>query len=257
VHDTAYAIGQKLFEIYVKEDPTIIVEIGAMNVNGTLRDLCPPWATYLGLDVDHGPGVDLLIRPSENLPLRSDYADVVLSTSQMEHDPIFWRTFLELMRILKPGGVLYLNVPSNGTYHCFPADYWRFYPDAAMALELWGRENGYETTLIESFVAERMSDIWNDFVAVFKKSNSVSCDDVVLLSDHFGCTNVRSIKFEGIARPRETPEDAVVIAKFAMEAATARAEAKELAAEIANLRAQLAGQLIGKEPSMPDIDIIG
>jgi hypothetical protein len=30
-----------------------------------------------------------------------------------EHDPMFWVTFLETLRVLRPGGYAYLNVPSN------------------------------------------------------------------------------------------------------------------------------------------------
>jgi hypothetical protein len=60
--------------------------------------------------------------------------------------------FIEIQRVLKPEGLFYLNAPSNGTYHRYPVDCWRFYPDSGVALSHWGQKNGYNTQLIESFV---------------------------------------------------------------------------------------------------------
>ena len=65
MHDTSREIGRKFFDIYLKTPSPIIVEIGSFNVNGSLRDCCPADATYLGLDFEHGPGVDIAIKPKE------------------------------------------------------------------------------------------------------------------------------------------------------------------------------------------------
>jgi len=70
---------------------------------------------------------------------------------------------------LKPSGLLYLNVPSNGLFHRYPVDCWRFYPDSGVALVNWGKRSGYKCVLLESFIGEKRTDIWNDFVAVFIK----------------------------------------------------------------------------------------
>jgi SAM-dependent methyltransferase len=88
---------------------------------------------------------------------------------------MFWLLFLEMLRIIKPGGLLYLNVPSNGSFHRYPVDCWRFYPDSAKALVTWAKRSGYDPLLLESFTARkgetgnRYADDWNDFVAVFLK----------------------------------------------------------------------------------------
>jgi hypothetical protein len=115
---------------------------------------------------------------------------MVVASSMLEHDAFFWQTFLEMARIVKPGGVLYINAPSNGIYHCYPVDNWRFYPDAGKALVRWAARNGYELTLIESFVAERKNDVWNDFVAIFKKSFVSSAEKLSFISAGVPCTNV-------------------------------------------------------------------
>jgi SAM-dependent methyltransferase len=132
----------------------------------------------------------LVVAPSKPLPIRDEVADLVIATSALEHDPFFWNTFLELMRVLKPGGFLYLSAPSNGAYHRHPTDQWRFYPDAGKCLESWGRHCGTPTRLVESFIADRQGDIWNDFVAVFAKSDALPDDAQRLLCETFPCRNV-------------------------------------------------------------------
>ena len=85
---------------------------------------------------------------------------------------MFWVLFLEIMRILKPHGLLYLNAPSNGVFHRYPVDCWRFYPDSGRALVTWAKRNGMNPALLESFISEQVGDQWNDFVAIFVKDGS-------------------------------------------------------------------------------------
>ena len=45
----------------------------------------------------------------------------------------------EMMRILKPNGLLFINAPANGHFHRHESDNWRFYPDdAGESLSKWG-----------------------------------------------------------------------------------------------------------------------
>jgi hypothetical protein len=73
------------------------------------------------------------------------------------------------MRVLKPAGLFYLNVPSNGNFHRYPVDCWRFYPDSGGALISWAKRNGFDPVLLESYISNQHLDIWNDFVGVFLK----------------------------------------------------------------------------------------
>jgi glycosyltransferase involved in cell wall biosynthesis len=116
--------------------------------------------------------VDVVITDPYNLPLESNSVDVVVCSSCFEHSEFFWLLFIEIQRILKPDGLFYLNVPSNGVFHRYPVDCWRFYPDSGIALQNWGRKNGYNTALLESFTGKQKQDIWNDFVAVFLKDSA-------------------------------------------------------------------------------------
>jgi SAM-dependent methyltransferase len=162
--------AKRFFDLYARGARGLtIVEIGALDINGSLRSIAPPGNTYLGLDTVAGQGVDVVIDDPYALPLESGTADICISSSCFEHAQFFWLCFNEVLRILKPEGIFYLNVPSNGAFHRHPVDCWRFYPDSGIALQNWGRRNGYPVVLLESFVGLQNGDTWNDFVAVFLK----------------------------------------------------------------------------------------
>jgi len=169
MHDTAYEHGRRFFALYWQPHFRDVVELGSQDVNGSLRDHAPATASYLGLDAAPGRGVDKVVTPGDPLPLPDACADVVVTSSALEHDPCFWETFLELVRLLRPGGLLYVNAPSNHAFHRYPVDCWRFYPDAGVALVEWGRRRGVQVELVESFVARPAASGWADFVAVFRR----------------------------------------------------------------------------------------
>ena len=106
MHDTARQHGRRFFALYWQPHFRDVVEVGSQDVNGGLRELAPPGARYIGLDTEDGPGVDRLARPGEPLPLPDASTDVVLTSSAFEHDPCFWETFIDMARVLRPGGVL-------------------------------------------------------------------------------------------------------------------------------------------------------
>ena len=162
--------GKYFFDTYLKDaEDLIIVDVGAQDVNGSLRSVAPKNNSYIGIDFEKGKGVDIIITDPYRLPQENDSVDVVVSSSCFEHSEFFWLSFNEMLRILKPSGLLYLNVPSNGDFHRYPVDCWRFYPDSGVALQNWGRRSGYDCTLLESFIGTRKKDIWHDFVSVFVK----------------------------------------------------------------------------------------
>ena len=165
--------GEKFFHAYLKAvtAPTI-VDIGSYDVNGTLRTVAPENSHYIGLDLEQGPGVDLVLKDPYTFPLDDNVADAVVSSSCFEHTEFFWISFLEMLRITKPSGVIYIQAPSNGVYHRHPIDCWRFYPDSGRALEHWANRNNYSTKLLESFIGAKKNDIWNDFVMIFCKDQS-------------------------------------------------------------------------------------
>lgn len=175
MHPSALEFGSQFFNTYCKDrSGIVVVDIGSQNINGSLRDVCPHGMNYKGVDFCPGKGVDIVLEDPYKLPFDDGSIDVVVCSSVFEHSQFFWVLFLEVMRTLKPEGLFYLNVPSNGYVHRYPVDCWRFYPDSALALVAWAERNGYSPALLESFVGEKNylsieSDAWNDFVAVFIK----------------------------------------------------------------------------------------
>lgn len=207
MHDTALKIGEMFLAQYWRETYSVVVELGSYDVNGSLRKFQPSGSHWIGLDIECGPSVDVCIKPGAPLPLKSESVDVVLASSVFEHDEAFWQTFEELCRITRTGGVIYINAPSNGGYHRYPQDCWRFYPDASRALEKWVRSKGTEITLIESFVADREGDMWNDFVAVFGKGNVGPFAAPDYIHSHVSCRNVLRLGDPSVLHHRPATQD--------------------------------------------------
>ena len=121
-----------------------------------------------------GTGVDIVLKDPYLYPFPDKSFDWVVSTSMMEHTGLFWLSFLECCRVLTDTGFLYINAPSNGSYHGYPNDYWRFYPDASLALQEWGQRMNHPVRLIESFIAPQIGSEWNDNVMIFTKAPAFS-----------------------------------------------------------------------------------
>lgn len=175
MHPSAMKNGRSFFDVYARNlDSGIVLDIGSQNVNGSLKEVCPKKLTYVGVDFVEGMGVDFVLQDRYHLPFPDNYADIVVSSSCFEHSEMFWLLFLEIMRVLKPSGVFYLNAPSNGMFHQYPVDCWRFYPDSGKALVSWAEYNKVSAYLLESFTGARDAGLWNDFVAVFLKNKTLS-----------------------------------------------------------------------------------
>ena len=63
-----------------------------------------------------------------------DTFDAAYCNAILEHVPEPTRAIAELLRVLKPGGVIWVEVPMTYPYHEAPKDYWRVTPDG---LRLW------------------------------------------------------------------------------------------------------------------------
>jgi len=164
--------GRRFFSTYVADLPgATVLDIGAAGVS--LRSACPASATYTGVDMVAGPGVDVVLEDPYRLPYANESVDVIVSTSCFEHADMFWLLYLEIMRVLRPSGLFYMCAPSNGTYHRFPIDCWRFYPDCGVAFVAWGKRNGMNNAVLESYTSDQhLRENWNDFVAVFIKDKA-------------------------------------------------------------------------------------
>jgi glycosyltransferase involved in cell wall biosynthesis len=239
MHDTARDIGQRFFETYVELPLAKILEIGSYNVNGTLRDCAPPSAIYVGVDLSPGPGVDIVLEDPHLLPFADEHFDAVVSSSCFEHDPMFWVTFMQVVRVTKTGGFIYINAPSNGSYHTVPFDNWRFYPDAALSLVKWASQNGHQVELLESFIAKRQRDVWNDCVMVFCKGLKSKTGHRRIVDVLPGAYNIRRSATGDVENRQIHTEDMLLL-----DEAKARFDARErevarLTSEARSLQARL------------------
>jgi SAM-dependent methyltransferase len=223
MHDTALDLGRRFFAAYCADAPASILDVGAMNVyGGTLRDVAPPDCVYTGVDLEAGDGVDIVLDDPHVLPFEDETFDAIVSSSCLEHDTMFWLTFIEIVRVTKTGGFIYLNAPSNGSYHCHPVDNWRFYPDAGVALAVWARRLAYDPVLIESFIAPRIADQWNDCVMVFRRGQAPDPGQRRIVDELPGAFNVRRSETGEVENLMQRSEDMLLIAE--LQAALAASE---------------------------------
>jgi hypothetical protein len=91
-------------------------------------------------------------------------------------------------------------------------DNWRFYPDAALALECWAHRQGNSIKLIESFTSRRKQEIWNDCVMIFSKSKNCCRNSQEKLADKFlDSYNIRSLLSSTIENFCEETEDRILL----------------------------------------------
>ena len=122
MHYSAYFNAEKFYKKYCEKNIQTkkVLDVGSYDVNGTLKPIFEK-GNYIGLDMEKGPNVDVVSNAHE-IPFQDNHFDIVLSSSCFEHDDMFWETFLEMCRVLKPGGYMYLQAPQNGPYHGWPGD---------------------------------------------------------------------------------------------------------------------------------------
>tara|TARA_B100001059_G_C17825411_1_gene581021 strand:+ start:2601 stop:3302 length:702 start_codon:yes stop_codon:yes gene_type:complete len=186
-----------------------IVEVGSKSVNSHIKNLLNKNTDYIGLDIEAGDNVDLVLKDPYKFPIEDSSVDVVISISVFEHSEFFWLTYLEILRILKPTGLFFLNAPSNSKYHRHSTDNWRFYPDSIIALEKWGNRNNYKPKVLEHYTNyENGRDIWNDYVSVtIKDENFKDKFTKRILDNKKNFTNGRKNNSIKILNFQEFPQD--------------------------------------------------
>lgn len=169
--------------------PLKIVDLGSMDIFGCYRPIFNErkW-DYVGVDLSPGNNVDIVLSDPYNwLELESGSCDVLISGQTFEHIEYFWKTMLEIARVLKPGGLCCIIAPSGGPEHKYPVDCWRFYPDGFEALARYANLDVLSVHTNWEIKGYRDdSDVWADtcFVArkpqkIKKQTDEVSYDRVV------------------------------------------------------------------------------
>ena len=170
MHNSSFEHMRRVVEGYLDRNrPLDAIDIGSYDVNGSYRVLfdAANWR-YTGVDLEAGPGVDVVLKSPYKLPFPTASADVVLSGQAFEHVEFFWLTWLEMIRVLKPGGLIFLIAPSRGPEHRYPQDCWRFYPDGYRALAKFGGCELLEVSTDWEPHPDPGSAAWGDTVGVFR-----------------------------------------------------------------------------------------
>ena len=108
-----------------------ILEVGARDINGTLRYHCEKFKinSYYGIDIEEGKGVDSVLSVYDLIEDTSGVSlyDIVICTEVLEHLED-WRLAVNNMKaVLKSGGYILITTRSKGfKYHAYPHDYWRY-----------------------------------------------------------------------------------------------------------------------------------
>lgn len=171
MHISSLEHMEKLIERYLDPlSPLSIIDVGSYDVNGSYRPLFdkPGWF-YRGVDQIAGPNVDIVLEDPYCLPLPSNGVDLVISGQAFEHIDYFWLVFVEMARVLKPRGLIFLIAPSRGPEHRCPVDCWRFYPDGYHALARYANLELIEVQTDWNPHPATDSAQWGDTVGVFRK----------------------------------------------------------------------------------------
>lgn len=160
-------------------DELKILDIGSFDKDGNYNYgliLNEKKWTYHGLDLKQGNNIDIVVENAYDWEdeIEDETYDLVISGQAFEHIEFFWLTLEQVKRVLKPGGLFFLIVPSTGPVHKNPYDCYRFNENAmkAMAKYINFRVIEYGTNF------DKISDPWYDTFLVAKKSESTDIQDL-------------------------------------------------------------------------------
>ncbi len=107
------------------------LEVGSRLDYGGYRaiaDLHGGFSEYVGVDIEEGPGVDVVCE-AERLVERfgTEAFDAVITTELIEHVRDWRLVVSNLKNVCRPGGIIIVTTRSKGYgYHAAPYDFWRY-----------------------------------------------------------------------------------------------------------------------------------
>lgn len=145
MHESVLAFAAKVIQPEDVAGKTVL-EVGSANVNGSVRPQIEAMgpASYLGIDLAPGPGVDeaweggveqfAALKPGPVF-------DLVVSCEMLEHAERWESAFRAMADLVAPGGKLVLTCRGPGFPFHNPPDHWRFSPSdlwrASVLVGLW------------------------------------------------------------------------------------------------------------------------
>ena len=123
-------IGRALYSECARFHGTIL-DVGCGRMPHRSMVMAPPSkaTSYVGIDLPgSGYGDPHVVWDGHTIPLADSSVECALATEVFEHCPNVGNTMREIIRVLKPGGVLFFTVPFLWPLHDTPHDEYRYTP---------------------------------------------------------------------------------------------------------------------------------
>lgn len=155
-----------------------ILDVGSFDKTGTYNYgmvLNEKKWNYTGLDLKKGNNVDIIIENAYDWKeIGENTFDVVVTGQALEHIEFFWLTMEQINKVLKPGGLCCIIVPSTGPVHKNPYDCYRFNEDGVRSLAKY-----VKFEILESgTTTDKISDPWYDSFVIARKPGPGSKGDL-------------------------------------------------------------------------------
>jgi SAM-dependent methyltransferase len=121
---TRFAWKRQLDPYSLLPPKATIFDIGAKDARGHYLWGTPPAdATLTCIDIEDGPGVDIVADAHDLGIIETDSADCLIASGVLLHCREPETVIAEFFRVLKPGGILYIAVPFISPHPAYPTVY--------------------------------------------------------------------------------------------------------------------------------------
>jgi len=113
-----------------------ILEIGSRNVSGSsYKPVFQGYDEYVGFDIYNGENVDVVGDVHQlSEYFAPEHFDVVLAVSVFEHLAMPWKAVMEINKVMKVNGLVFIATHPTWPAHELPWDFWRFSKEAFKVL---------------------------------------------------------------------------------------------------------------------------
>ncbi|MBC8146430.1 MAG: methyltransferase domain-containing protein [Bacteroidetes bacterium] len=117
-------ICRTLKDINPDDKNKVVINIGSASER-IFKKFFKPYDQIIKIGIPHKEHVDIF-GDAMKLPIKNNCLDLMISSSVMEHIPDPELAVVESLRVLKPGGKIYCEIPFMVGYHMIPYDYQRY-----------------------------------------------------------------------------------------------------------------------------------
>nr|WP_275975650.1 class I SAM-dependent methyltransferase [Geothrix terrae] len=89
-----------------------VLEVGSLDINGSVRSFFTN-CDYIGIDIAEGKGVDIVCE-GQRYDAPDASFDMVISCEAMEHNPFWKETLDNMIRLVRPGGLVVMTCATLG-----------------------------------------------------------------------------------------------------------------------------------------------